>query len=55
MWCNLQNDWKLAAVALSPKKSDSTKPDNLIPISLLPVTGKILEHFMNKRIIASNH
>lgn len=44
-------DWKTATVVFIPKKGDARNPDNLHPIALLPVTGKIMETILNDEIM----
>lgn len=43
--------WKTAIVVPIPKQGYTKNIDNLRPISLIPVTGKILERFINDFII----
>lgn len=43
--------WKLGIVVPIPKKGDPRNIENLRPISLLPVTGKVLEMNLNNRIM----
>lgn len=50
--------WKHAMVICIPKTGDSRRLNNLRPISLIPITGKVLEHFLNDTImhhLESNH
>lgn len=42
------NKWKVAIVTPILKQGDPTDVENLRPISLIPITGKILETFMNR-------
>lgn len=44
--------WKLAQVVCLPKGGDLRDSNNISPISLLPVTGKILESFLNERLVS---
>lgn len=43
--------WKIAIVVCIPKSGDRRRLNNLRPISLLPISGKILEHFLNETIM----
>lgn len=43
--------WKRASVVCIPKAGDNRRLNNLKPISFLPVTGKILEFFLNEAIV----
>lgn len=43
--------WKRAIVVCIPKSGDKRKINNLRPISLFPITGKILEFFLNETIM----
>lgn len=49
--CRFPDSWKSATVVVIPKKGNSKQVSNLRPISLLPVPGKILEHFLNQFLI----
>ena len=42
--------WKIANIIPIPKNGDSSDVNNLRPISLLPLPGKILEKIVHKRI-----
>lgn len=44
--------WKLAVVVGIPKSGDVKNLNNIRPISLLPIPGKILEHFINQQIVS---
>lgn len=44
-------EWKTAIVICIPKGGNLQNPENLCPISLLPVTGKILETILNDKIV----
>ena len=44
-------DWKTATVVPIPKVTNATNPNNLRPISLLPLPGKILEHLIHKPLL----
>lgn len=43
--------WKKGIVVCIPKSGDCRQLTNLPPISLLPITGKILEFFLNETIM----
>lgn len=43
--------WKLAQVVCLPKGGALSHPSNIRPISLLPITGKILEYFINDELL----
>lgn len=45
------HSWKCAIVVAIPKKGDPRQLGNIRPISLLPVTGKIREYFLNQEIL----
>ena len=50
--------WKIATVVPIPKVSLATNPNELRPISLLPLPGKLLEHLIHKplmRHLENNH
>ena len=50
--------WKIATVVPIPKVSLATSPNELKPISLLPLPGKLLEHIIHKplmRHLENNH
>lgn len=49
--CRFPGCWKSATVVVIPKKGNSTLASNLRPISLLPLTGKIMEFFINQYLI----
>lgn len=40
--------WKLAQHTIIPKKGDLRDMENLCPISILPLLGKVLENHINK-------
>ena len=44
------DEWKIATVVPLPKIPNAKKPGDLRPISLLPLPGKILEHFIHDSI-----
>ena len=44
------DEWKLATVVPLPKIPNANKPGELRPISLLPLPGKILEHFIHDSV-----
>lgn len=44
-------DWKLAQVVCLPKGGDIMSMNNIRPISLLQISGKILESFLNERLV----
>ena len=44
------DEWKNATVVPLPKIPNANKPRDLRPISLLPLPGKILEHFIHNSI-----
>ena len=44
-------DWKTATVVPIPKVTNATNPNDLRPISLLPLPGKILEHLIHKPLL----
>ena len=44
--------WKMARVTPLPKDGDPTDVNNLRPISLLPIPGKILEHLIHKQVMS---
>lgn len=46
------NSWKVAIIVALPKKGNAKELNNLRPLSLLPVQGKILEFFLNQEIMA---
>lgn len=39
--------WKIATVTVIPKAGNTSLVENLHPISLLPITGKIMEKIIN--------
>ena len=43
--------WKIATVVPIPKVSLATSPNELRPISLLPLPGKLLEHIIHKPLM----
>lgn len=43
--------WKTARIAVLPKKADCRKLDNLRPISILPILGKIIEKHVKKQLV----
>lgn len=45
-------EWNSATVVCIPKKGTLLNPDNLRPISLLPIPGKIMEIIINEEIMA---
>lgn len=45
------NSWKYAITVPIPKKGDAKSVNNMRPISLLPVAGKVLERFINNHIM----
>ena len=47
------NEWKIATVVPIPKITHASSPNDLRPISLLPLPGKILEHILHKLLM--NH
>lgn len=48
--CRFPESWKNATVVVIPKKGGSKSVNNLRPISLLPIPGKIFEQMMNKSL-----
>ena len=44
-------DWKTATVVPIPKITNATSPNDLRPISLLPLPGKILEQLIHKPLL----
>ena len=44
-------DWKTATVVPIPKVTNATNPNDLRPISLLPLPGTILEHLIHKPLL----
>lgn len=52
------DDWKTARICIIPKKGDLRNMNNLRPISLLSIMGKIIEKFVKKQLVEyfeSNH
>lgn len=49
--CRLPDAWKCATVVVIPKTGDITRINNLRPISLLPIPGKIFERFLNNYLV----
>ena len=47
------NKWKIATVVSIPKITHASSPNDLRPISLLPLPGEILEHILHKLLM--NH
>lgn len=47
--------WKLAHVIPLPKTSNPTSFSQYRPISILPVLSKIIEHFVNRRLLSHLH
>ena len=45
------DDWKIATVIPLPKEGDPSDVNNLRPISLLPLPGKILEKIVHKQFL----
>ena len=46
------NKWKIATVIPIPKVTNATSPNDLRPISLLPLPGKILEHLIQEPLMS---
>ena len=46
------DEWKKAKITPIPKINNPTRVTDLRPISLLPITGKILEKFVHKQSMA---
>lgn len=44
-------NWKTARISVLPKKGDCRKLDNLRPISILPILGKIIEKHIKKELV----
>lgn len=44
-------EWKCAKIKVIPKKGDLKCLDNLRPISILPVLGKITEKFVKRQLV----
>ena len=44
------DEWKIATVVPLPKIPNANKPGELRPISLYPMPGKILEHFIHNTV-----
>ena len=53
MTSTFPNSWKTARVVPIPKNKTINWPDDLRPISILPVLSKIVEHIMNNQILRS--
>lgn len=45
------DEWKVARICVIPKKGDCKILDNLRPISLLSIMGKIIEKFVKKQLV----
>lgn len=45
------DSWKLGVTSAIPKKGDHRHISNIRPISILPLPGKLLEKFINKKLI----
>lgn len=48
---SLPEEWKMATVVPIPKVKNSHNVTDLRPISLLPLPGKILEHFVHTNLL----
>lgn len=44
-------NWKTARIAVLPKKGDCRRLDNLRPVSILPILGKIIEKHVKKQLV----
>lgn len=44
-------EWKIARICVIPKKGDIKNLDNLRPISLLSILGKIIEKFVKVQLV----
>lgn len=49
--CRFLDAWKYATVVVIPKKGNVTYINNLRPILLLPLPGKVFERFLNNYLI----
>lgn len=50
-YCIFPEHWKVAITVPIPKSGNTDDVNNLRPISLIPITGKIFEKFMNDHLI----